>query len=164
MAYYGYQPNFPQFPQNYPQNFQQPYQQNFQNQGQQIQAQPQQIQNGGFVSIRGESEARNYPIAVGTSITFKDETAPYIYTKTMGFSQLDTPRFEKFRLVKEDAPVINADAPKSDDKKEGIDLSIYATKSELEALEERIQALADDMEDLRTKKATSKKKEVNEND
>lgn len=164
MAFYGYQPNFPQFPQNYPQNFQQPYQQNFQNQGQQIQAQPQQIQNGGFVSIRGEQEARNFPVQIGTSVTFKDETAPYIYTKTMGFSQLDTPRFEKFRLVKEDAPVVNAEAPKSDDKKEDIDLSIYATKSELGALEERIQALADDMEDLRTKKVTSKKKEVNEND
>ena len=48
-------------------------------------------------------EARNYPVAYGASVTFKDETAPYIYTKTMGFSQLDTPRFEKFRIVKEEA-------------------------------------------------------------
>ena len=62
-----------------------------------------QIQNGGFVSVRNESEARNYPIAIGTSVTFKDENAPYIYEKTMGFSQLEAPRFDKYRLVKEDA-------------------------------------------------------------
>ena len=61
-----------------------------------------QIQNGGFVSVRSEEEARNYPVAQGTSVTFKNETAPYIYTKTTGFSQLDRPMFEKFKLVKED--------------------------------------------------------------
>ena len=62
----------------------------------------QQIQNGGFVSVRSEEEARTYPVAQGTSVTFKNETAPYIYTKTTGFSQLDQPIFEKFRLTKED--------------------------------------------------------------
>lgn len=74
------------------------------------QAQPtMQIQNGGFISVRSEIEARNYPVALGNSITFKDENAPYVYTKTMGFSQLESPKFEKYRLIKEeDAPV---DAP-----------------------------------------------------
>ena len=70
-----------------------------QNQGGQMQPQ---IQNGGFVLVRSETEAMNYPIAFGTSVTFKDETAPYIYSKTMGFSQLDRPIFEKFKLVKEE--------------------------------------------------------------
>ena len=64
--------------------------------------QPQQIQNGGLVSVRSITEARNYPVAAGNSVTFKDENSPYIYTKTMGFSQLDRPIFEVFRLVKED--------------------------------------------------------------
>ena len=68
---------------------------------QQVQ-QPMQIQNGGFVSIRSEMEARSYPVAYGTSVTFKDETGPYIYVKTMGFSQLESPRFEKYRLTKEE--------------------------------------------------------------
>lgn len=54
-----------------------------------------------FVSVRNEMEARNYPIAPGNSITFKDEMAPYVYTKTMGFSQLDRPVFEKYKLIKE---------------------------------------------------------------
>ena len=61
-----------------------------------------QIQNGGFVSVRSEDEARNYPVAIGNSVTFKNESAPYIYTKTMGFSQLDRPIFEKYKLVKEE--------------------------------------------------------------
>lgn len=68
----------------------------------QAQAQPQQTQQAsGFVSVRSEEEARNYPVAYGNSVTFKDETSPYIYTKTMGFSQLDRPIFDKYKLVKE---------------------------------------------------------------
>lgn len=64
---------------------------------------PQQVQqSAGLVSVRGINEARTYPVAPGNSVTFKDETAPYVYTKTMGFSQLDRPTFEVFRLVKED--------------------------------------------------------------
>lgn len=60
-------------------------------------------QSSGFVSVRSEAEARNYPVAYGNSVTFKDETSPYVYTKTMGFSQLDRPVFEKYKLVKEEA-------------------------------------------------------------
>lgn len=60
------------------------------------------IQNGGFVCVSSEDEARRYPVAPGNSVTFKNENAPYVYTKTMGFSQLDRPLFEIFRLVKEE--------------------------------------------------------------
>lgn len=67
--------------------------------------QTQQVQNGGFVSVQNEAEARNYLVAQGTSVTFRDESAPYIYTKTMGFSPLDRPVFEKFKLVKENETV-----------------------------------------------------------
>lgn len=73
----------------------------------------------GFVSVRSEQEARNYPIAPGNSITFKDETSPYVYTKTMGFSQLDRPTFDKYKLVKEDSeeviePCVNCSDLKTD--------------------------------------------------
>ena len=60
------------------------------------------FENGGFVSVASEEDARRYPVAPGNSVTFKNENAPYVYTKTMGFSQLDRPLFEKFRLVKEE--------------------------------------------------------------
>lgn len=75
---------------------QQPYQTSIQ--------QVPQIQHSGFVSVRNEEEARSYPVAPGNSVTFKDEALPYVYTKTMGFSQLDQPIFEKYRLVKEENP------------------------------------------------------------
>lgn len=65
------------------------------------------VRSSDFVIVRSEDEARNYPVAFGTTVTFKNETMPYIYTKTMGNSQLDLPTFEKYKLVKEtpqDAP------------------------------------------------------------
>lgn len=66
-------------------------------------AQPQapQIQNS-FVTVRSEAEAFNYPVAFGNSVTFKDETAPFVYTKTMGFSSTDKPIFERYRKVEEE--------------------------------------------------------------
>lgn len=86
MAYnfYPYQPNFFANPQIAP-NPNQP--------------------SANFVSVRSMEEAFNYPIAPGNSITFKDENAPFVYTKTKGFSPLENPVFEKYRLVKvEDTP------------------------------------------------------------
>lgn len=79
-----------------PNNF--PYYQQLQQQyGQNLSA-----QQSPFITVRSEAEARNYPVAYGNSVTFKDETNPYVYCKTV-FSQFDTPTFEKYRLVKEDA-------------------------------------------------------------
>lgn len=67
----------------------------------QVQAQPQQDQT--FISVTDEQQARNWPIAPGNSLTFKDENAPYIYTKTM-ISQFGQPVFEKYLLTKEENP------------------------------------------------------------
>lgn len=86
----------------------------------------QQIQNGGLVSVRGIEEARNYPVAPGNSVTFKDETSPYVYTKTQGFSQLDRPVFEKYRLVKEEDVSIPVEKPE------------YALKTDITSLREEL--------------------------
>ena len=104
----------------------------------QNQPQNQQIQNGGFVSVRSEDEARNYPVAPGNSVTFRNESEPYIYTKTMGFSQLDRPVFDKYRLVKEEQP---ENVQKRAQEQPSIDLSEYARKEELEALRAEIDKL-----------------------
>lgn len=134
----------------YPQYYN--YQQQFNNSQPMQQPQQPQIQNGGFVSVRSEMEARNYPVAPGNSVTFKDETAPYVYTKTMGFSQLDTPLFDKYRLVKEDV-----ETP-----------SEQPTDSRLEAIEQmqdeinRLWSAIDVLKEQR--KATAKKKEVVDNE
>lgn len=60
------------------------------------QPQAPQIQNS-FVTVRSEAEAMNYPVAFGNSVIFKNETEPYIYTKTMGFSPTDKPVFERYK-------------------------------------------------------------------
>ena len=74
-----------------------------------------QPQPRGFVRVQSENEARTYPVAPGTSVTFIDENAPYCYTKTMDFSQLDRPKFERYRLVKEeDAPTQPEPEPVAD--------------------------------------------------
>lgn len=116
--------------------YQQPYYQQPMQAQQQNQPQPQQpqIQNGGFVSVRSEEEAKNFPVALGNSVTFKDETSPYIYTKTMGFSQLDRPIFEKYKLVKE----MPAEASKLTDKAVEDSEAVKSTIEELKGEIKRI--------------------------
>lgn len=119
----GYQPYYPQYQQNtQPMNI--PIQNAQQNN---------QVQNGGFVRVQNENEARNYLVAPGTSVTFRDESAPYIYTKTMGFSQLDSPVFEKFKLVKENEP---AEPIKSND---------YVLKDEFDTLKSEFEKFKKEM-------------------
>lgn len=88
----------------------------------------QQIQQApGIVSVRSEQEVIAYPVQYGTSVIFKNETAPYIYTKTMGFSQLEPPKYEKYRLVKEETEVSEP--------------RVYAEKTEIDELRSKIESL-----------------------
>lgn len=97
---------------------------------------PQQIRSGGIVSVSGEEEARRYPVAPGYTVTMRDDTAPYLYEKTMGFSQLDQPIFRKARIVFEDTanPAQNKlEQPQSQQV-------VYAELSQLEALRDAVSA------------------------
>lgn len=118
-----YQQQMPQIQQQMPQQVQQP-----------------QIQATNFLTVPSEEIARNYPVAPGNSITFKNENAPYVYSKTMGFSQLDRPIFEKYRLVKEDdVEPIKAD-PKIDEQ----------TKlAEIDTLKEKLESLRAEVDELK---------------
>ena len=160
--YSGYQPmmGYPyqqQIQPNY--NYQQQAYPNAQMQmaAQNQQTQPQ-IQNGGFIQVHNEDEARNYPIAPGNSVTFKDENAPYVYTKTMGFSQLDRPIFEKYRLVKEEDIQAAQNQPMSAANSQQTNNIDYALKTDLTALQEEIDALKQRIEELTVKKTTAKTK------
>lgn len=118
-----------------------PYQYNpYQQIQAQMQAQPQ-IQNGGFVSVRSIEEAYNYPVAPGNSITFKDENSPYVYTKTRGFSQLDQPVFEKYRLVKEENQIQPQESAKQPQNGSKCEEEIKLLWSEVNALKTQINAL-----------------------
>lgn len=152
MAYPNY--NYQQYQQSYPQQ-----------QYQQIMQAQQQPQFGGFVSVRNEMEARNYPVAPGNSVMFRDETGPYIYSKSMGYSQLDTPRFDKYRLVKEEDVSVSASEPHTDTENNKMDnLPTYALKSEFDALNELVNTLVEDVDVLKSKRQPAKKKEVVENE
>lgn len=151
MAYPNY--NYQQYPQSYPQQ----YQQN----NQQMSLAQQQPQFGGFVSVRNEMEARNYPVAPGNSVMFRDETGPYIYSKSMGYSQLDTPRFDKYRLVKEEDASVSVSEPHIDTLNDSTNnLPTYALKSEFDALNELVNTLVEDVDILKSKRQPAKKKEV----
>lgn len=160
-----YQPNYYGQPNPYYQQMQQ--QQAMMQQNQQMQQaqqnQPVQqmqqptIQQSGLVLIPSEQDARNYPVAPGNSITFKDENAPYCYVKTMGFNQLDRPTFERYRLVKEDSPVTAQKATTSADSAERSKDTAYALKSDLGAIWSEIDAIKEKLKTQTDKKPAKKK-------
>lgn len=154
---------------NYPPYYQIPQQGVSQLQNSQ---QNQQTQSAGFVSVRSEAEARSYPVAYGNSVTFKDETAPYIYTKTMGFSQLDRPTFEKFKLIKEDTPTEQPETaskplPEVKDYTEDIEklksdivnarVDIENMKADIDDLRSELEDATDTIVSLKKKVSTTKK-------
>ena len=167
-----YQPNYYGQPNPYYQQMQNQtmMQQNQQMQNAQQQSQQMQqptIQQSGFVLVQSEQEARAYPVAPGNSITFKDESQPFCYVKTMGFNQLDRPTFERYRLVKEDSPVTAQNATTSADSAEWSKDTAYALKSDLTAIWSELDALKDKVK-AQTEKKPAKKKlievEAEEND
>ena len=153
------QPIYPQ--QMYQQPiYQQPQQQQVVQQPQQ-QAQPQ-MQNGGFMLIPSEDMARTYPVAPGTCMTFKIEGKPIVMEKSMGFSQLEAPKIDKYRLVKEEDVV--EQIPEQQQKEEiNYIQQLSETKeyfnNELEKLRGEIDVLRGQI----PKPATTKKKDVGGN-
>lgn len=70
-----------------------------------IQQVQQPIQNGGYVIVSSEDEVRHYPVAHGNIVTFRIENQPIVIEKSMGYSQFDTPHYEKYKLIKEDMTI-----------------------------------------------------------
>ena len=148
--------------QAYP-NYNQMYLQQMQNLQQQTQQQMQtpQIQNGGFVIVKDVNEAMNYPIAPGNSVTFKNESQPYIYTKTLGFSQLDQPIFEVFKLVKEEKEWQNNEAQLNKTPIEYLSISQGdEIKTEMSKLKDELTKLKIELTELKTELGDSDITEV----
>lgn len=112
------------------------YGQNLPPQTQQIIPQTQQIQSP-FVMVRSEAEARNYPVAFGNVVSFKDENSPFIYTKTMGFSQSDKPVFEKYRREGSEY----SEEPAKDNKFDGINERIGELQAQIDEMNKQIDYL-----------------------
>ena len=150
-----YQPY--QYPQQYQyQNFQQIPQPMNNYQGN-MQQQPQQIQNGGFISVHNIQEAFNYPVAPGNSVTFKDENSPYIYVKTKGFSQLEEPIFKKFRLIEENDTQQQENTTTVTEQT--VNYADFAKQADVTALWSEIEMLKKQIADMTVKPDRAKKKE-----
>lgn len=124
----------------------------------QVQAQPQQqTQSGGFMPAPNEAYALNYPIAPGNSMTFKIEGRPIVIEKSMGFSQLESPKIDRYRLVKE-TPTEASDLTKGElyDDKPILDT--------LDGLKDEIKTIWDEIEGLKKKPVIKPKKKEAEDD
>lgn len=145
MAYNnGYYPQY--FQPNYQQNqaFQnQNYQQNQQNFQQNYQQNQQQIQNGGFMVVPSEDMARTYPVAPGNCVTFKIEGKPIVMEKSMGFSQLEAPRIDRYRLVREEDVPNEQNMPQNEPKTSGME------HESIDELKGQIKALNEELEDIK---------------
>jgi len=119
--------------------------------------QSQQIQNGGFVFVQSEDEAQRYAVAPGTSVTFKNVNSPYLYEKTMGFSQLDRPNFKRYRLIDETEQTAQQQEKPVQAAQPDIQ---YALKSDLQALgkavQEEIMAIRSSLNAINEKKTEFK--------
>lgn len=98
------------------------------------------MQNGGFISIPNENMVATYPVAPGNCVTFKVEGQPIVLEKSMGFSQLESPKIERYRLVKEDYV---EETPQNETK-----------ANELEEIKSDIERLWDEIDALKPKKTT----------
>ena len=117
------------------------------------QMQPIQMPQNNIVNVPSEDMARNYPVAPGNTIILKHDNAPYIYTKTIGYSQFDKPVFERY--------VLDVGTPKIEPvKDEPISLPLDDIKAEIS----EIRALYEDLKDKIDKPKKTVKKEVTEDE
>ena len=106
--------------------------------------------NNQFVLIQNENEVLNYPVAPGNSVSFKHQTEPFIYIKTMGLSQFDRPKVVKYKLTEEElgtetsepnnSTPIDPKWLKEDDLKPVLD-EIQTVKHEIEDIKHRIDEI-----------------------
>jgi len=124
----------------YPNNFYNPnyYQPVIQHQ------QPPQVQSS-FMSVPSEDVVNTYPVAPGNCVTFKIEGKPIILEKSMGFSQFESPKIERYRIVKEE-PILPVEEPKDN---ETIKLSFEELKSKIGLLEDVTEGLKKEIAELK---------------
>lgn len=137
----------------YQQMYQQPMQ--FQQTQQQSGGQNMQIQNGGYVTVRNEEQARNYPVAPGSSLTFFNETEPYCYKKTMSFSPLDHPVFERYKIVKEEIAEAEPVPEQMPDPE---------WRDEIDSIYARIAAMEEELKAIKAKPRTATKRKEDAKD
>lgn len=156
-------PNYQQYPMSYmpyPYSQQMPIMQmqSQQNQAQQANHNTPPMQNGGFIMVRSEEEAYRYPVASGNCVTFKVENEPIVIEKSMSFSQLDNPKIDRYRLVREEVveepkPIEAIEVEQSHD--DGIKDELQAIRREIEGIKKKLYSTNQNQS-----KPVAKKREV----
>ena len=100
-----------------------------------------------FIRVQSETQAREWNVAPGNSVTFVDDNAPYCYTKSMGMSQFDAPVFKRFRLVEEPSQSVQV-TPQSPSEPLEVNLPEYNTKAEFTALETLVNDIQNKIKEL----------------
>lgn len=126
-----------QYPQQMPQQMPQPIQQP-------------QIQNSGFMIAPSEEYVNSYAVAPGNCMTFKIEGKPIVIEKSMGFSQLESPKIKRYRLVEEEEAEAIQEAPET------------VKPAEIEKINKNISDLWDEVNNIKSmvKKPVNSKKKV----
>lgn len=106
----------------------------------------------GFMSVRGKDIAINYPIAPGNTIFFKDEIAPFIYVKTMGYSPLEKPTLDTYK--RED--LVTAPVPETK--------PIAKDNSVIDKMQEDITMILEDIDGIKKRLNTRPKRKEPESD
>ena len=151
MPAYNYFPATYQNP-YYQQNYMQPMMQ--QSVQQPVQTQ-QQIQNG-IIWVSGDEEAIAYPIAPNNAVRLWHSSQPIVYFKSADAS--GKPSLKAYDLVER---AESASAASSSQQSKVTD---YATKSDLDALSQTIDALKSEVKSVRKEIDKKKKKEVDDDD
>lgn len=99
-----------------------------------------QMISGGLISVNNENEAFNYPVAHGNSVTFRNDNEPYVYIKSVGFSPLDRPIFEKYK--KEETETVDT-KPALDENPifDELRAEIATLKTELDTLKTKLKTM-----------------------
>lgn len=144
MAYNGY------FPTNYGYGYQNPASLQAQMQAMQQQTQIPQAQTSGYIIVRSEEEARNYPVAAGNSITFFNETEPYCYKKTAGNSPLDRPDFKVYKIIEQEAAeIVQKTGQNTTNNEQMNNEQMNALKAEINAINDKYEALQKEIENIK---------------
>jgi hypothetical protein len=94
------------------------------------------------MQIPTEEMARSYPVAPGNCVTFKIEGKPIVMEKSMGFSQLEAPKIDRYRLVREEDTPNTSNLPQEPSETSGKDINMF---NDIKGQVEEIRADLDDI-------------------
>lgn len=103
-----------------------------------------------FIPVHSDNEVLNYPVAPGNSVYFKHENKPYIYIKSMGINQFDTPKIVKFKLIEEEMATDTLSVEQEQGNKQSLEPQPkYLVFEDLKPILEENKALHEEIENIK---------------